>query len=186
MSRDDGFTIADLDTTLYADPKIVALARRLRDSVQTAAHVALFEALLLGSWGAGHRITLEEALPAWWLDPVDEIRANLQAVGLIGRDGRIKDRAWQAWFTPAWKRREARRESGRKGGQAKGDASSSDAQATLELGYSDGQARVEPNHGDAEPVRTVPSVPSGLTRGSISDVRPGRPLTVVHPSGNDQ
>ncbi len=40
MSRDDGFRIADTDTGMMADPKVLALARRLRDSVRTAAAIA--------------------------------------------------------------------------------------------------------------------------------------------------
>lgn len=136
MSRDDGFAIADIDAGLFADPKIVALARQLRDPVQTAAHVALYQALVLGSWGAGERITLNDALPAWWLEPVDDIQAKLVAVGLLDGDGRIPEHSWDAWFTPAWERREARRESGRIGGRksrpkASPKHRSSDATATL-------------------------------------------------------
>jgi hypothetical protein len=173
VSRDDGFTIADVDTGLYADPKVVALARRLRNPVQTAAHVALFEALLLGSWGAGQRITFEEALPAWWLKPADDVRTNLVAVGLIGDDGRIPERAWEAWFSPAWQRREARRENGRKGGRVK--PRSSAPKATLKPVSSVAQP-------DRPSGRSVPSVPpEGSTRGGPLDVRAARPLAVVHP-----
>lgn len=134
MSRDDGFQIADVDTGLYEDPKVKALARRLRDPIQTAVHVALFEALLLGSWGAGERIELEEAAPAWWTEPVDEVRANLTAVEMIDAEGRIPELAWGRWFGPAYDRRQKRRASGAKGGQTGGKGrpkpDQSDAQAT--------------------------------------------------------
>ena len=39
MSRDDGLRIADTDTGMMADPKVLALARRHRDSIRTAAAV---------------------------------------------------------------------------------------------------------------------------------------------------
>jgi hypothetical protein len=118
VSRDDGFAIADVDAGLYADPKVVALARRLRDPMATAAHVGIYQALVLGSWGAGERISLEEALPAWWLDDVAEQMANLVAVKLVDADGRIPVHAWEAWFRPAWDRREVRREKARRGGRS--------------------------------------------------------------------
>jgi len=119
VSRDTGFAIADIDSGLFSDPKVVALARRLHDAGATAAHVALYEALVLGSWGSGDRLTFEEALPAWWMEDASEVRANLTAVGLLGEDGRIPAKAWEAWFRPAWDRREARRAKGRLGGLAK-------------------------------------------------------------------
>jgi hypothetical protein len=155
MSRDDGFAIADVDTGFFADPKVVALARRLRDPVQTAAHLALYLALVLGSWGAGARITFDEAVPAWLLGPVDELRSNLAAVGLIDADGRIPKRAWTSWYLPAHTRREARRESGRLGGTVSG----------THRRKTSGEPSVEQRPTDARPTlnpsaRSVPSVPS--------------------------
>jgi hypothetical protein len=52
-------------------------------------------------------------VPAWWFEPIDEIRSNLAAAGLIDADGRIPKRAWTSWYLPAYTRREVRRESGR-------------------------------------------------------------------------
>jgi hypothetical protein len=100
----DGFTRADVDTRFYSDPKIVALARLLRDPLKTAAFAALYDALVRASWAAGRRLTLEESLPAWWLDPPDEPRAALVAVGLLGDDGRVVEHAWASWFLPAAER----------------------------------------------------------------------------------
>ena len=57
MSRDDGLARADIDTSLFDDPKVVALARRLRDPTQTMVAVGLYLALLLKSWRAGRRLT---------------------------------------------------------------------------------------------------------------------------------
>jgi len=155
MSRDDGFAIADVDAGLYADPKVVALARRLRDPRSAAVHVALYEALVLGSWGAGERITFEEALPAWWLEDVDDVRANLAAVGLVDVDGRIPDHAWEAWFQPAWDRRETRRAKARKGGLARPRPGSESAPSTT---------GADSKHAPRQPVRpSVRSVPADMS-----------------------
>lgn len=157
MSRDDGFAIADIDTGLLADPKIVALARRLRDPVQTAAHVALYVGLILESWGAGERLTFDAALPAWWLEDAGAIRANLAGVGLIDESGRLPDHAWTGWYEPARNRREARRAAGSKGGQTK--PRSSNAPTSLKPRSSDAQATLNPT-GPTGPVRPRPAEPS--------------------------
>jgi hypothetical protein len=162
MSRDDGFAIADVDTGYFSDPKVVALARRLRNPVQTAAHLALYQALVLGSWGAGARITFDEALPAWWLEPPDEIRSNLAAVGLIDADGRIPKRAWTSWYLPAHTRREARRESGRLGGTTSGtNRRKTSGEPSVEQRPTDAQPTLNPSVPSAP---SVPSVPAGQQR----------------------
>ena len=71
--RDAGFLHADIDTNLLSDPKLVLVAKGYRDPVKTAAAASLYLALILGSWRQGERITINEAAPAWWLDPVDDI-----------------------------------------------------------------------------------------------------------------
>jgi hypothetical protein len=156
MSRDDGFAIADVDTGFFSDPKAVALARRLPDPVQTAAHRALYQARVLGSWGAGARITFDEAVPAWWFEPIDEIRSNLAAVGLIDADGRIPKRAWTSWYLPAYTRREVRRESGRLGGTASGtNRRKTSGEPSVEQRTTDARPTLNPS------VPSVPSVPAG-------------------------
>ncbi len=105
MSRDDGFKVADIDTGLPADPKVVALARRLRGGIRTAAAMGLHEALLLASWRLGERVTIDEALPAWFLDDPGDLVAALRDVRLIDAEGRIPERAWAGWFGPALDRR---------------------------------------------------------------------------------
>lgn len=117
MNREDGFPIADVDVGLFHDQKVLALSRRLRDERQTATHIALYLNLVLESWAAGDRVQLDEALPAWWVDSPDEIRGELQAVGLIDDESRLPDDAWTSWFVPAWDRREKRRQSGAEGGR---------------------------------------------------------------------
>lgn len=156
MSRDNGFTLADIDTGLYADAKVRRLARLLRDPRETAVHVALYEALLLGSWADGERVTLEDAAPAWWLDPVDDIAANLEKVHLIDAEGRIPEHAWESFYLPAWERRERRRHSGKLGGQLssaqrRSSGATSGAQALLERSSSDAEAALN---------LTVPTVPT--------------------------
>lgn len=112
MSRNDGFDIADTDTGLMADPKVLALARRLRDATRTGAAITLYEAVRLASWKAGRRLTLEETVPGWWLDPVDDLAAALEAVGLLDAEHRIPGHAWLGWYGPAFERRlDARRRS---------------------------------------------------------------------------
>ena len=107
MSRGDGFEISDTDTGMMADPKILALARRLRSSVQTLAAVALYDAVRLASWKAGCRLTLEETLPGWCIDPIDDLTGHLVAVGLLDGEHRIPAHAWAGWFGPAYERRQA-------------------------------------------------------------------------------
>lgn len=149
MSRDDGFPIADVDVRLLDDAKFRALWRRLRDPGGMYQATTLYLSVILASWSAGERVTLNEAVPTW-ADPYEGIVAELEAVGLIDADGRLPEHAWDGWFGPAHARREERREAGRRGGLARAAAS---------------RATAEPEHsrGEALPVRTVPSVPSGPT-----------------------
>ena len=169
MSRDDGFAIADVDTSFFADPKVVALARRLRDPVQTSAHLALYQALVLGSWGAGARITFDEAVPALWLEPPDEIRSNLAAVGLIDADGLIPKRAWTSWYLPAHTRREALRDSGRLGGTTSGtNRRKTSCEPSVEQRPTDAQPTLNPSVPSAP---SVPSVPAGQQRTEASRPR---------------
>lgn len=115
MSRDDGFAIADVDTGFWSDPKVKALVRLQRDETRSLVTLALFNALLLESWGAGERLTLDQAAPAWSTADLGPLATDLQAVGLVDARGRIPVESWHRWFTPARDRREAAREAGREG-----------------------------------------------------------------------
>lgn len=117
MSRDDGFRNADIDVGMFADPKVVALVRRVRDPQRAAAHLTLYLALVLQCWNEGARLTFDETLPAWWLEGADDARRDLTDVGLIDHEGRIPVRSWASWFGVAWERREKRRASGAEGGR---------------------------------------------------------------------
>lgn len=102
MSR-DGLDRADIDTAMMSDPKIVALSRRIRDPLRTMAAVGLYGAVLLASWKAGERLTLTEALPAWWMDLelAAELGADLIAVRLLDGEERVPKHAFDSWFWPA-------------------------------------------------------------------------------------
>jgi hypothetical protein len=120
MSRDDGFDVADVATGHLDDPKVRALWRALApDQDRMGRALTLHLATLLASWRQGCRVTVSEAVPVW-LNPDAELVAALVDARLLDRTGRIPPRSWKGWFGPAWERRELRRESGRKGGQASG------------------------------------------------------------------
>ena len=112
MSRDDGFPIADIDVGILRDVKI----RRLRQHVpadDVSATTLLYLAVLLSSWEEGYRLTIEEAdspVPA-----TPERIAALRAVGLVDADDKIPLGAWEAWFKPAWDRRDRKRAGGLEG-----------------------------------------------------------------------
>lgn len=121
MTRGTGFAIADTDTGMLADRKVLALARRLHDATRTGAAIALYDAVRLASWRDGVRLTLEETIPGWWLDPFEDLADALVAAELLDAERRIPTQAWDGWFGAAARRRERYRELGRKGGQARAE-----------------------------------------------------------------
>jgi hypothetical protein len=96
MSGRAGFPTADIDVGLLHDPKVIQLARRLQDASATAAHMAIYGALILESWSRGDRATLDESAPAWWVDSLEQVAENLAAVGLLDEERRIPAHAWTA------------------------------------------------------------------------------------------
>lgn len=190
MSRDDGFAIADTDTGLMADPKVLALARRLRDSTRTGAALALYDAVRLASWKAGERLTLDETVPGWWLDPYDDLADALVEVNLLDDERRIPERAWEGWYGPAFDRRERFRELGARGGRAN----------ALAHGRANGRPHGVPRPSDRptdRPIRArasadgreTPARSSGQPE-PIGDVLGGLALVngewVVKPTGEDE
>jgi hypothetical protein len=155
MSRDDGFSIADTDTGMLADPKVLALARRLRDPLKTGAAIALYDAVRLASWKAGERLTLDETVPGWWLDPVDDLAAALVAAGLLDDEHRIPGRAWDNWYGPARDRRQRFRDLGSKGGKAAHEPVERTVERTVEP-----VPTVPTDRSDRPTVPTVPTVPA--------------------------
>jgi hypothetical protein len=117
MSRDDGFAVADLSVHLYDDDKVKRLYRELGGDLGRMGHaMMLCEATLLASWRDGRRRTVHEAAPLW-LTVDDELVSVLVRVGLLDRTCKRPIRSWNAWFGPAFERREKRRKSGALGGR---------------------------------------------------------------------
>ena len=59
MSRDDGFTRADIDVGLLDDPKVRRLIRSIKDESLVARCIVAYTAVVLASWDRGERISLE-------------------------------------------------------------------------------------------------------------------------------
>lgn len=146
MSRDDGFAIADVATGHFDDPKVRKLWRLLGDPDAMTRALVVHFAVLLGSWGEGRRVTVDEAVPVW-LTVSDETLAALRSAGLIDRQGRLPRRSWDSWYGPAARRREAARAAGAEGNR-------------IRWGARDKEATGSRSGGDPRPYRTVPTDPS--------------------------
>jgi hypothetical protein len=109
MTRDDGFPHADIAVGFLRDVKI----RRLRQYGDEQATTLLYLAVVLSSWEMGYRLTVDEADTSVPVTP--ERTTALQAVGLLDAKGKVPARVWEAWFRPAWDRREKRRTGGIEG-----------------------------------------------------------------------
>ena len=168
MSRDDGFRVADTDTGMMADPKVLALARRFRDPIKTMAAVGLYDAVRLASWGAGRRLMLEETVPGWWLEPVDEIAAHLVAVGLLDAERRIPAHAWEGWFVPALDRFLANRRGSIYAGLVSRGMAPAAANQEADRRIAERRSNLLGSTSKAEPIgstsdRTVPTEPTEPT-----------------------
>lgn len=109
MARDEGFAIADVDTSLFDDAKVKRLWRLVQpDAALMATAMTLFEAVRLASWRAGQRVPAEDAAPIWMPDPAPAIEA-LVGVGLLDTDGLIPPKTWSSWYEAAFARRERSR-----------------------------------------------------------------------------
>ena len=180
MSRDE-ITRADMDVGFYADRKIGALARLLREPVTTAAYAALYDATVRASWKAGRRLTLEESLPAWWLAPFDDAMSALIAVALLDAEGRVLEHAWASWYLPAAERIADARVAGMVGGLMRSLRLSKDdavAEARRRLAKADlADPRVTPS--PTEPTEpTDPPTDEGATKPGdpvASKLAPPRP-----------
>lgn len=164
MSSRDGFARADVDVGLLHDPKVLALARRLRDPVRTCCALILYEAALLASWKADERLTIVESAPAWWLDDPAEYQSELEAVGLLDAEGRVLERAYLAWTARARAASEAASAAATaRWDKARAKREQSDGDATAERLQSDGNAAA------------MPSLPAGQPAAPTG--QPGRPRT---------
>jgi hypothetical protein len=99
VSSRDGLARADVDTGLYADPKVKALARLQRDPVRTAATMTLYLATVLESWAENDRVSVEDAMPAWYLADYAEMVTDLTTVGLLADDGMIPEPTLDRWLS---------------------------------------------------------------------------------------
>lgn len=131
MSRDDGFAIADVDSSYFDDAKLRDLWRRLKDESAMARAVCLHLSTLVASWRQGERVTLAQAAPLW-LDDDAELVAHLQACDLLDAECRVPSDAFDRWFGAAVARRDVRRSAGRAGGLASAKQRSTNREATVE------------------------------------------------------
>jgi hypothetical protein len=162
MGRSDGFVVADVSSGHFDDDKVRKLWRRLQpDAAAMCEAMTVHLAVVLASWRAGRRVTVEDALPLW-LSPGEATVGVLADCGLLDRTGRIPMRSWNDWFGPAQSRKEARVEAGRLGGLAKAQRSSSGAKAT-------------PERRSTRPYR--PSVPTDPSSPSRAPAREGGAAT---------
>lgn len=133
MSRDDGFTIADVSVAFLRDPKV----RQLRAvGLDGGAAILIYLGIVLSSWEHGERLTLAESdVP---FTATAKRIAMLRDVGMLDVELRIPEVIWGAWFGPAQARKLERRQAGRRGGQAKARnarATSNDVAEPLALPY---------------------------------------------------
>lgn len=110
-SRDDGFAIMDVSTSICDDPKFRRIARERPELVGTT--FTAYMATMAESWRIGRRVGIEDAWPA--ILPYDaEAVAIMVAVGLLDRRGILSPKAWRGWFEPARARRDKSRADWRK------------------------------------------------------------------------
>lgn len=110
MSREDGFAVMDVSTSVCDDPKWRRLAREHPEHVAVA--FCAYVALMAESWRAGRRVNIGDSWPS--ILPLDigaaDPIAALRDVGLIDKTFRIPVKTWAAWFGPAAERRRRNRD----------------------------------------------------------------------------
>lgn len=106
-SRDDGFAIMDVSTSICDDPKFRRLARENPEMVAPA--FTAYVATMAESWRVGRRVPVEDAWPGFlpFSEPVCDA---LRGVGLIDARGLLTVKAWRGWFEPARERRQKSRD----------------------------------------------------------------------------
>lgn len=137
MSRDEGFAVMDVSTSICDDPKFRRLARQNPDLVGPA--FTAYMATMAESWRVGRRVGIDDAWPAI-LPYRQDARDALIEVGLLDRRGVLSSKAWRGWFSPAQHRREKSRADWRRWQQE----------------HRKNQGGVSP---DSDPDTSIPSVP---------------------------
>lgn len=165
MTRDEGFAVMDVSTSLLQDPKVRKLQRHAPDRWPTA--MVAYVSTMAESWKAGRRVTVEDAWPVGLA--YDELAAEaLQQVGLIDGSGLIVPRTWRSWFGKAKQRRNKSRADWRRWQQE----------------HRKSKGGVSP---DSDPDKAKPSVPSvrsdppGSTRTLGDTSQRAHGLAVVEP-----
>ena len=175
MSRDDGFDVADVSTSLYDDPKVRDLWRLLDDQDRMSRAMVLYEATRLASWRLGCRVSAEDACPIW-LVPDAALFDALRQSKLLDKSSRIPQKAWKGWFEVARRRREQARDRWRRHNETR---TKNDADTALVPRGNDA-ATAYPS---VPPVPSVPSVRKGSTEAlrvvgvSTGRVEPLRPVS---------
>jgi hypothetical protein len=131
MSRESGFSVADIATNMARDEKFRRLARLHPDLIAVA--FAGYVGITLESWAVGRRV---KAIDGWpeivpWSEPA--IKA-LRSQNLLDTRLKIPMKTWTSWYGAAFARRDRYRQSGSLGGQKKASNASrgaSNATATL-------------------------------------------------------
>jgi hypothetical protein len=166
MSRDDGFAVADVDSSYFDDAKMRDLWHSLGDPNRMARAVCLHSATMLASWRAGCRVTVTQAVPLW-LPADDDLLAALRTSKLLDRFGKIPSESWHEWFGTAYNRREVRRVSGRAGGLASAGKRALPGERPPK--------RARQRSSDAVPTPEQTSSPAEPVRPSVPPVRPFLP-----------
>ncbi len=150
MSRDEGFAVMDVSTSLLSDTKVKRLLRHAPDRYPVA--VLAYLSTMAESWKTGKRVPVEDAWPAGV--PVDPLAIEaLSHVGLVDASGLIVVKTWRSWFGKAKSRRAKSRADWRKWTENKRNR----------------QRGVSP---DTDPDKSIPSVPSVRPSKGIQGRRP--------------
>jgi hypothetical protein len=102
MTRDEGFAVMDVSTSLCDDPKFRRLQRESPELV--AVGFVAYVATMAESWKAGRRVSADDAWPAFVPFEQSAIDALIR-VGLLDRRGLVSSKAWRGWYLPALDRR---------------------------------------------------------------------------------
>jgi hypothetical protein len=150
MSRDEGFAVMDVSTSIVDDPKFRKLYRHAPDHAGSA--FAAYIATVAESWKAGRRVNVDDAWPSFL--PFD--KASVEAlihVGLLDAKGLVPSKAWRSWFGPAYERRANSRERWRRANERRhADAAQSNGSNL------DGTTGIP--RGNSADTTAIPSVPS--------------------------